>query len=254
VLLVAGCKHSEPAAANQCSLTVFAASSLTDLADIVGQAFTKDNPACTVTHNVGASNKLGLQIEAGAQADVFLSAAQAPVDRLTTSLEVATGSRVTLFSNRLALVSHPASSLTLGDICGLATARFRYLAIGQPDAVPAGMYAKEYLSKLDCPGARPLWNAVKDRLLPMPNARAVLSVIEEQSDLIGIVYHTDALGSKRVKTQLVINGAGAPRIEYFGIRIGSSERSKLADAYLRLFFTPRVRAAIKSMGFVSGES
>ncbi len=195
-----------------------------------------------------------MQLEAGARGDVFLSAARAPVDRLIASRKVTAAVPLTLFSNRLALITHASSPLVFRDICALSSHGFRLLAIGQPDAVPVGIYAREYLSKVNCPGAAPLWNVLQDRLLPMPTARAVLSVIEAQPDLIGIVYRTDALSSKLVKIELVVEGAGAPRIGYWGIRTGSGERAGHADSFLQLFGTPEVQAEIRQMGFTIDRS
>lgn len=255
VLLGNGChRPSKPATAEECALTIFAASSLTELTEAVGRDFTKEHPACTIKFNFAASNALGLQIEAGAHAEVFLSAAEAPVDHLLRSGTVEAGSKRVLFSNRLALVSNRSSPLDIRNACAIEGANPELLAIGQPDVVPAGDYAKSYLSKIRCPDGESPWSALERRLLPMPNVRAVLSVVEQQPKVVGFVYQTDALTSGAVRTQFIVQGSDAPRIDYYGIRIGPHNQAKFSEAFLAEFTKPGVQKTIREMGFVIDQS
>jgi len=252
IILLFGCRHEvKETPSPSCKLMVFAASSLSDLTEAVRVAFEKDYPTCQVSFNFGASNALGMQIEAGARADVFLSAAAAPVDHLLNSAKVELGPKRVLFSNRLAIITNRSNPIEIKDSCALKDANLEHLAIGQPDAVPAGIYAKEYLSKLSCGGVTP-WAVLEPKLLPMPNVRAVLSVVEQQPKLAGVVYVSDALSSKAVKVQFVVQGPNAPRINYWGIRVGPS--APFADALLQEFYKPKVQEVIRQMGFVVDKS
>jgi molybdate transport system substrate-binding protein len=226
---------------------VFAASSLTELVEALGRSFTSEHPACRVTFNLGASNALALQIEAGARADVFLSAARIPVDQLVASGKITTGPPRVLFSNRLVLVSSANYPSRIDTVCALSSAKVERIAIGQPDAVPAGAYAKAYLSRTRCRDGQTLWESLEQRLLPMPNVRAVLSVVEQQPGLVGFVYQTDAWHSKTIQTQFVVDGPDAPRIEYYGVRLGDSP---MADAFLAEFAKPAARDTMRNLGFL----
>ena len=255
LLLATSCNGpSKPAATEVCALTVFAASSLTDVAEAVRKDFVKEHSGCKVTFNFGASNALSLQIEAGAHADVFLSAAGAPVDHLLASGKVEASPKRDLFSNRLVFISNSSGSIEVKDACALKDASLERVVIGQTDAVHAGAYAKAYLSKVKCADGQTPWSALEPRLLPMPNVRAVLSVVEQQPKLGGFVYQSDALTSKAVKTQFVVQGADSPRIEYYGVRVGPSNQAKYSDAFLAEFSKPGVQNTIRAMGFVIDKS
>lgn len=248
-LLVLGCRGSSlPKSGKSCDVKVFAASSLTDLLEASGRSFTKKHPACRVSFNFGASSALALQIASGAKADVFVSAARAPVDQLVASRNVLAGSPLALFSNRLIVICNVKNPIRIEDACALASAKVERIAIGQPDAVPAGMYAKAYLSAIKCADGRKLWDLLEGRLLPMPNVRAVLAVVEQQPGLVGFVYQTDARHSRMVQTQFVVQGPEAPRIEYYGVQLGGEPR---AEAFLAEFAKPEVRETIRNLGFLT---
>jgi molybdate transport system substrate-binding protein len=66
------------------------------------------------------------------------------------------------------------------------------LALGDPDHVPAGMYAKQALQNLDW------WSALRDRLAPAPHVRSALVYVERGECPAGIVYATDAAISRKV--------------------------------------------------------
>ena len=255
VSLVAGChRPAKSDVSPPCKVTVFAASSLSDLAEVIRRDFVSDHPSCSVTFNFGASNTLGLQIEAGAHADVFLSAAAGPVDHLLAIRKNEAGPKTVLLSNCLALISNTLSSLDIKDACALKDANVERVALGQPDAVPAGMYARAYLSKLKCADGQSAWSSLEGRLLPMPNVRAVLSVVEQQPTLVGFVYRTDAMMSKAVKTQFIVQGTDAPRIDYYGVGLGPKNQRKMAEEFLSEFSKQRVQDSIREMGFAIDKS
>jgi hypothetical protein len=68
------------------------------------------------------------------------------------------------------------------------------------------------------------------------------------------VYQTDALGSKAVKTQFVVKGPDAPKIEYYGLRIGPKNANKWADMFLVQFWKPEIQSIMRQFGFVVDKS
>ena len=147
---VAGCapKAAPPAPPPPVSLTVSAASSLTDVLKQVDNLYMKENPNVTVTANFGGSGALQKQIENGAPVDVFLSAAAQQMDALQKEQLLLDGTRKDLLGNTLVLVVPDDSTLGITDFKDLAGDKVKKVAIGEPKSVPCGMYAEEVF-KLD---------------------------------------------------------------------------------------------------------
>jgi molybdate transport system substrate-binding protein len=176
-------------------LLVFAASSLTNVLDEVGPMYTRASGQ-TMKRSYAASSMLARQIEAGAKADVFLSADTEWMDYLQSRNLIDRGTRKNLLGNRLVLVAPADSTLhvkiapgfPLGSLLGNGR-----LATGDPDSVPVGRYAKSALTSLG------VWNDVADRVVRAENVRAALSFIARGEVPLGIVYQTDAVVEKKVR-------------------------------------------------------
>jgi molybdate transport system substrate-binding protein len=142
-----------------------------------------------VTLSYASSATLARQIEAGAPADLFVSADEAWMDELARRGLVRAAEVVTIARNRLVLVA-PASSgvaLSIGRGFGLADALGNgRLAVADPASVPAGKYARAALQALG------VWPAVQDRLAPGENVRVALQFVARRECPLGIVYATDA--------------------------------------------------------------
>ena len=192
------------------ALLIFAAASLSDALEAVDRAFTEATGA-RVSASYAASSVLAKQIEAGAPADVFFSADLAWVDYLEKRGLLKVGSRRDVLGNALVLVAPVGSTLQLRiapgfDLAGaLGGGR---LAIADPDAVPAGEYARAALTKL---GA---WSRVSDRVVRGENVRAALAYVARGEAPLGIVYRTDAQAEKRVRVVDVFPADSHPPITY----------------------------------------
>jgi molybdate transport system substrate-binding protein len=151
-----------------------------------------------ITASFAASSTLAKQIEAGAPADIFLSANPRWMDYLETGGHLIEGSRRDLVGNRIVLIApedSPLGNLKINaelDILHLLEGHSR-LAMGDPAHVPAGLYAKQALQTLG------LWETVANRLAPMADVRAALTLVERGETPLGLVYATDAAISERVK-------------------------------------------------------
>jgi len=176
-------------------ITVFAAASLTNALQDLGDGFTKDT-SIPVRFSFAASSALAKQIESGAPADVFFSADLEWMDYLQTRNLIQPASRRDVVGNRLVLIA-PADSLIklriergFPLVSALGKGR---LATGDPDSVPAGKYAKEALTTLG------IWSEAAGRLVRADSVRSALAFVDRGEAPLGIVYETDALIDKHVR-------------------------------------------------------
>ena len=176
-------------------VTVFAAASLKEAMDEQAKTF-EATTGNKVIVSYGASNSLAKQIEAGAPADIFISADLEWMDYLDQRRLLVPNTRFDLLLNTLVLIA-PASStsrLKIGPNFGLAAALgTEKLAMANPDSVPAGKYGKSALEKLG------VWGSVEKQVARAENVRAALALVSRGEAPFGIVYRTDALAGKGVR-------------------------------------------------------
>jgi molybdate transport system substrate-binding protein len=187
---LAGCGKAVPR-----PILLFAAASLEDSILEVATAFTS-RTGTGVALNTAGSNVLAQQIEAGAPADVFVSADARWIDELIASGSLDPASRRELLSNRLVVVAHSGAGYSLESLSLIGALPFRYLSIADPDSVPAGRYARSLLEHTPRPSGT-AWDEVAARVAPAPDVRAALAVVAAEPDAIGIVYRSDVMGGAR---------------------------------------------------------
>jgi molybdate transport system substrate-binding protein len=180
---------SLPAGAAE-ELWLLAAASTAEPAEAAAKAFELANHV-SVHVNLGASSELSRQIRAGAPADVFLSADGAQMDAVQRTGWVAAQDRAPLLTNSLVVVVPLASKLHLEKPDDLAQAKV--LALADPEAVPAGVYAKKWLTSLG------LWDRLKAKVVPASDVRAALAAVEAERADAAIVYATDARVAKKAR-------------------------------------------------------
>lgn len=177
------------------TIVVFAAASLTNVLQEMGDQFTKES-AIPIKFSFAASSALAKQIESGAPADLFFSADTDWMDYLQSRKLIQIATRHDVLGNRLVLVAPLDSKIELKiapHFPLLATLGKSRLATGDPDSVPVGRYAREALTKLG------VWAAVEDRLVRADNVRSALAFVDRGEVPLGIVYATDALIDKQVR-------------------------------------------------------
>jgi molybdate transport system substrate-binding protein len=176
-------------------LLVFAAASLTNVLGELSAEWMKSSGE-PVKLSFAASSMLARQIEAGSDADVFISADQEWMDYLQARNLISQPSRVNLVSNRLVLIAATDSRIQLQikrgfDLAGaLGGGR---LSTGDPDTVPVGRYARAALMSLG------VWDQVADRLVRADNVRGAMTFVARGEAPLGIVYATDAQIDKKVR-------------------------------------------------------
>lgn len=176
------------AATPEAAVTVFAASSLTDVMKKIGDLYAAEGHPAPV-FNFAASSELARQIEQGAKADVFISADEDWMNALQDKGLIDVTTRRSVLSNELVLIAPADRPITIEFKPGMdlnAALKGGKLAIGNPDSVPAGKYAKQALEHL---GA---WAGVEASTARAENVRAALRFVEAGEAAAGIVYATDA--------------------------------------------------------------
>jgi len=182
--------------------TVLAASSLQESLTEAAKAWAQQGHS-PPRLSFAASSALARQVEGGAPADLYLSADEEWMDRLAGEGLLREGSRADLLTNDLVLIT-PRGAPAAG-LDALASGR---VALADPDAVPAGRYARAALESLG------LWERVKGRIVPAENVRAALALVERGEVPLGIVYATDAQASQGVTVAYRFPPESHPPIRY----------------------------------------
>jgi molybdate transport system substrate-binding protein len=231
--------------ADKSDLTVFAAASLTNVLQELGDAFTKQF-SIPVKFSFAASSTLARQIENGAPADVFFSADLEWMDYLQTRTLIQPESRHDVLGNRLVLIA-PADSeikLKIEPNFRLASALGKgRLATGDPDAVPVGRYAQSALTKLG------VWKEVSDRLIRADSVRSAMAFVDRGEAPLGIVYETDALIDKKVHVVDVFPADSHLPIIY-PIALTTVAKKPNAAKFVAYLRGPAGDLAFKAYGFV----
>ena len=232
------------AAARDADLTVFAAASLKEALDeMVGRFEAETGGKVVVSY--AASNALARQIEAGAPADIFMSADTGWIDYLDQRKLLRSASRLDLLRNRLVLIApadtRPSLSIAPGFALAAALGTGR-LAMANPDSVPAGKYGKAALISLG------VWTSVESRIARTDNVRAALMLVARGEAPLGIVYATDAMAEPKVRVAGTFPDGTHPPIVY-PIAIVAASRSSDAQRFIDSLRSPAAQAIWARRGF-----
>ncbi len=225
--------------------TVFAAASLTDAMKAVAAAWAKQGHPSPVL-SFAASSTLARQIEQGAPANIFASADEKWMDYLSRHDAILPATRRDLLDNQLVLIvpAGKPANVTIGpgfDLARLLGPHGR-LAIGDPSNVPAGIYARQALTRLG------VWKSVEAKLAPAEDVRAALLLVERGEAAAGIVYATDARISRSVRVAGVFPSDSHPPIRY-PIALVRGGDTAAARALLAFIEGPAARAIFARYGF-----
>jgi len=233
-----------PAAAQDKTITVFAAASMKNALDEANAAYTAKTGVKTVA-SYAASSALAKQLEQGAPADAFISA---DIDWMDYSIKKKTineSTRVNLLGNKIVLIAPKDSKLSHVSIGqGFDLARLAgdgRIATGDVKAVPAGKYAKAALEKL---GA---WQAAEPKFAMAESVRAALALVSRGEAALGIVYETDAKVDSGVKIIGAFPANSHPAIIY---PVAAAMNAKAdATGYLAFLRSGAAKAIFEKYGF-----
>jgi molybdate transport system substrate-binding protein len=224
------------------AITVSAAISLLEAFEDLAKAYAREGGG-PVQFNFAGSNVLARQIVNGAPVDVFVSADQAQMAAVEKSGSVRRGGAVPIASNQLVVAALPERVDAIRVAFPSASREIRRLAIGDPAAVPAGVYAAAYLRSCG------LWTSYESRIVPTANVRAALAAVENGGVDAAIVYATDVRQSTRARVAISIPPEQAPRIVYPAAVIEKTKNRRAAERFLAFLQSQTARDVMARHGF-----
>lgn len=236
-----------PTQAFAAEITVFAAASLKDALDPIAVTWQAET-GNTVVVSYGGSAALAKQIQQGAPADIFISAAVNWMDTLQSDALIKPQSRVDLLGNSLVLVAHgsDATPVTLAaDLDLAALLRGTKLAMGMVDSVPAGQYGKQALTSLG------LWTAAEPFVVQSENVRASLALVASGEAAFGIVYGSDAIADDQAGNAVTVvatfpDASHAPIIYPVALTIDAKPE---AQSFVDALQSPAAKDIFQQQGF-----
>jgi len=223
-------------------VNVFAAASLTDAMKELAPAY-EAKSGDKLVFNFAGSNALARQIKEGAPADMFFSADEVQMDDLAKAKLIDPATREDLLSNTLVIVV-PKDGPASIEPGALAQSSIKRLALADPKGVPAGVYAREYLTKLG------LWKSIEAKVVPTENVRAALAAVESGNVEAGIVYKTDASISKAVKVAFEVPREEGPKIAYPVALVSTAPDAAAAKHFLSYLASEDAAVVFKKYGFL----
>jgi molybdate transport system substrate-binding protein len=224
-------------------VNVFAAASLTESLKEVASSYSKGSED-KIVFSFGASSTLARQIEEGAPADIFFSADEAKMDALEKNGLIISTTRRSRLSNTLVIVVAAEAGASVRSPKDLAEPRIKRIALGDPRAVPIGVYAKQFLEKLG------LWKSIEPKVVAAENVRAALAAVETGDAEASIVYKTDAMVSKRVKVVFEVPLSEGPRISYPMALVKAGKEPDSAKKFLDYLNSKPAGQIFEKHGFV----
>ncbi|MEA5448078.1 molybdate ABC transporter substrate-binding protein [Leptolyngbya sp. CCNP1308] len=236
-------ENSPEAPAQTVELTVSAAASLQDALEAITPEFREAYPDIEISYNFGASGALQQQIEQGAPADIFFSAAAKQMDMLAEKGLILKDSRQDVLTNSLVLIAPAQSQLAVTDIAQLKDAEVGVVAVGEFRSVPAGQYAEQVFTKLN------LLEPLQSKLVFSNNVRGVLAAVESGNADVGMVYATDAALSERIKVLATASESTHQPIVYPIAVVSDRPNPEAAKTFIAFLQTPAAQTKFKDFGF-----
>ncbi|NJQ98813.1 MAG: molybdate ABC transporter substrate-binding protein [Hydrococcus sp. CSU_1_8] len=221
---------------------VSAAASLQDALEELDSVFETSYSGTTVNYNFGSSGALQQQIEQGAPADIFFSAATKQMDALQEKNLILPDTRRDLLTNRLVLIVPNNSTLGLTSFSQLSGNNVRRIAIGEPRSVPVGQYSEELFTKMG------ILSQIKTKFVLGNSVRNVLAAVESGNADAGIVYATDAKISDKVKQVATAPENMHSPIVYPIAVLKSSKNLQVAKTYEQFLSSNEAKTIFEKFG------
>ena len=231
----------EPVASSEpVELVVFAAASMKETMDEIATLYAVVAPHVTLTCTFDSSGTLLTQIQEGAEADIFISAAQKQMNTLADDNAILAETRFNLVENKVALVvpsGNPASILSFDDAIAAAS-----IALGNAD-VPVGQYSEEIFTNLG------VWDSVSAKATLGANVKEVTTWVSEGVVDCGIVYATDAFSAGLEIVADAPEGTLKTPVLYPAAVLAQSENADAAADFLAYLQTAEATAVFAAVGF-----
>lgn len=229
------------------SLTISVASSLQNAIKDIGDLYNKQMPNVKLTYNFGSSGSLRHQIEQGAPVDVYISAAEEYMDILQAKNLLLNNTRHNLLKNELVLITAE-DNPDIEDFSQLKSDFVSKIALGNPDSVPAGKYAKEVLDSFE------LSQFLESKFIFAKDVRQVLAYVETGNVEAGIVYSTDAQVSQQVKIIATAPTNSHAPIIYPVAIAKESKHPKIAQDFIEFLLSNETQNIFSDYGFTTVKS
>jgi molybdate transport system substrate-binding protein len=234
-----------PVFSSEQEIVVFAAASTTEVIKVVTKEFER-RTGFQVTTSFAGSGTLAKQIEQGAPVNIFISANKKWLMHLAEKGMLQNNAFAEIASNQLVLVAPKGDKIPdpfkLVDLAEMLDGR--YLAIGNPDHVPVGMYTRAALKSLK------VWEGLKGKYVKLPNVRAVAALVEKGEAPYGIIYKTGAKVSKNLQIVTTFPPDSYPKIIY-GIGIIKDYDSHAAREFVKFVRSPLGKDIFDQFGFIT---
>ncbi|TRM11032.1 molybdate ABC transporter substrate-binding protein [Lentibacillus cibarius] len=240
LIITSGCTSQDDT--DKTKVLISASVSLSDVMAELRDTFEEKHPDIALSLHYGASDKLAKQISKGDPVDVFLSVGEKSIVQLREQDLLATKTR-TFATNRLILASNKQQPFSLSSLHQLPELDTKQIAIGSPESIPAGRYAKQALKSSG------VWDATKNKLVHTDVGGQTLSYIESGKIDIGFVYRSDFKRSEFISDVLAIDEDLHDPITYSAIVTTSSNVKEKAKAFLSFLQTDTARSILKKYGF-----
>jgi molybdate transport system substrate-binding protein len=224
-------------------LNISAAASLTDALQEINDLYMQNNGNVKILENFASSGTLLQQIQQGAPADIFISAASSQMNTLQEGGLIIDSTRQNILNNKVVLVAPVNSTLDIVSFNDLVKDDVKKIAIGDPQFVPAGTYGKQAMELLG------IYEQVGAKLILGSDVRQVLGYVESGNVDAGIVYSTDAAITEKVKIVADAPAEINSKIVYPAAVIKSSKNTAEAEAYLNFLLSDDAVTILEKYGF-----
>lgn len=238
---------SPDASSSITTITVSAAASLQDALEVITPHFRQAYPDIAVEYNFGSSGALQQQIEQGAPADIFFSAATDKMDKLAAKSLIDSASRQNVLANSLVLIAPVDSQLAITEMSQLenpqTNSSVNRLAVGEFRSVPAGQYAQQALKNFQ------LLEPLQSKFVFGNTVRNVLGAVESGNAELGIVYATDAALSKKVKVLSTVPKESHSPIVYPIAAVEDAAEPEVAQTFIDFLLSEQIQSTFVEFGF-----
>lgn len=242
-LFVSGCIDTGTGPMQNTTITVSTAASLTEAFTAIEKEFETESPDIDVVFNFAASGTLRSQIEGGAPIDVFASAAQDQMDILASKGLIYSDTREDFVENSIVLIVPKGNELGITGMEDLRRSDVRNIAIGNPETVPAGKYARESLASAG------IWDNVSGKMLMGENVKQVLVYVERGEADAGFVFSTDASSARQGTIEVIASVPVSTPVTYPIALVSSTTQPEESQKFIDFVTGENGRAILQQHGF-----
>ncbi len=245
MIMTAGCGNTQGEYSEKSpeKLVVLAAASLKNSLADIKTVYEGEHTKVSLTFSFGSSGALQQQIENGAEADIFLSAATKQMDALQEKGLILEDTRRNFLQNEVVLIA-PKGTVTVNDFSDLTSEKIAQIGLGEPKAVPAGQYADEVLTTLE------LKDKIKGKVVYGNDVKEVLAWVETGNVDAGIVYSTDAKASDKVQVVKSAPEGSHKPIYYPAAVLKGSKHTEAAREFTEFLYSSEAKSIFEKYGFI----